>query len=119
MQFATRHFVRPASYNHHGTVYAGQLADWMTEAAMIGVTQFLGKNENVVLAAIREMRIIRPVLAGTILDFQYEVGDLGTTSIEIRVEAKDMSTDVEYLYGSTIFVTVGRDGKKVPHELTK
>ena len=83
MELATRQFVRPEAHNHHETVYAGRLADWMTEAAMIGVTKLLGRNDYVVLAALKEVRIKKPMTAGMILQFEYEVAKLGTTSIDI------------------------------------
>lgn len=117
MELATRQFVRPDAHNHHETVYAGRLADWFTEAAMIGVTKEIGKNENVVLAALKEIRIIKPMKAGMILEFLYETGHLGTTSIEIMVTVRDMLTKEEHAYGSAIFVTVDDNGKKAPHGL--
>ena len=117
MELATRQFVRPDAHNHHETVYAGRLADWFTEAAMIGVTKEIGKNENVVLAALKEIRIIKPMKSGMILEFLYETGHLGTTSIEIMVTVRDMLTKEEHAYGSAIFVTVDDKGKKAPHGL--
>ena len=52
MKVATRHFVRPEFMNHHQTLYAGYISEWVTEAAMIGVTEKLGTNEQVVIAAL-------------------------------------------------------------------
>ena len=83
MELATRHFIRPKDLNHHETVYAGQLADWLTEAAMVGVTQIVKKNNDVVLATLKEMRVLKPITSGCILEFEYETQHLGTTSIEI------------------------------------
>lgn len=116
MELATRHFVRPEAHNHHDTVYAGRLADWLTEAAMIGVTKALGRNDHVVLAALKEVQI-RPVTAGAILEFAYEIVHLGTTSMEVAVAVKDMLSGVRHAKGSAVFVTVDKDGRKVPHGL--
>lgn len=115
MQLATRQFVRPDAYNHHETVYAGRLADWFTEAAMIGVTQILRKNDHVVLAALKEFCVTKPVTAGSILEFSYEIGHIGTTSIEILVEVNDMLSKESYARGSAVFVTIDEQGKKAPH----
>ena len=57
MKIATRRFVRPEFMNHHQTLYAGYISEWLTEAAMIGVTEVMGETEHVVLAAVREIRI--------------------------------------------------------------
>lgn len=117
MELATRQFVRPDAHNHHETVYAGRLAEWFTEAAMIGVTKIIGKNEHVVLAALKEIRLKKPMKAGMILEFLYETGHLGTTSIEIIVKVQDMLTGAEHASGSAVFVTVDDNGKKTPHGL--
>lgn len=119
MNLATRHFVRPEAHNHHNTLYAGRLADWLTEAAMIGVTKLLGRNDHVVLAALEEIRITRPMKAGMILEFQYEISHLGTTSIVIFVSVSDMLTGDSHATGSARFVTVDADGRKTPHFLEK
>lgn len=117
MELATRQFVRPDAHNHHETVYAGRLAEWFTEAAMIGVTKIIGKNEHVVLAALKEICLKKPMKAGMILEFLYETGHLGTTSIEIIVKVQDMLTGAEHASGSAVFVTVDDNGKKTPHGL--
>lgn len=119
MELATRQFVRPEAHNHHETVYAGRLADWLTEAAMIGVTKLLGKNEQVVLAALKEVRIWKPMVAGMILEFYYEVEKLGTTSIHISVTVRDMLSGDLHAEGNAVFVTVDEKGRKAPHGLTQ
>ena len=118
MELATRQFVRPEAHNHHETVYAGRLADWMTEAAMIGVTKLLGRNDHVVLAALRAVRIKKPMTAGMILQFEYEVAKLGTTSIDISVLVTNMLSGDCYAIGNAVFVTVDDAGRKSPHGLS-
>lgn len=117
MQIATRRFVRPEFMNHHQTLYAGYISEWLTEAAMIGVSGIMGSTEHVVLAAIREIKVVKPVLAGTILELMYEPGNIGTTSVEIRVEGSDFLTNEVYFTGSAVFVAVDDEGKKKPHGL--
>ena len=103
MKVATRHFVRPEFMNHHQTLYAGYISEWVTEAAMIGVTEKLGTNEQVVLAALK---------------VDYEVSKIGVTSIEILVEGKNFLTGESHLTGRAVFVTVDENGKKRPHGLS-
>ena len=69
--------------NHHQTLYAVYISEWVTEAAMIGVTEKLGSNEQVVLAALKEVVIKKEVVSGMILLLDYEVSIIGVTSIEI------------------------------------
>lgn len=116
-KIATRRFVRPEFMNHHETLYAGYISEWLTEAAMIGITEVLGRTDHVVLAAIREIRVSRPVLAGAILELQYEPEKYGSTSIEIGVVGKDFLSHEVYFTGSAVFVTVDEEGNKTPHGL--
>jgi len=118
MELSTRHFVRPADHNHHQTLYAGRLSDWMTEAAMIGVTNFLGDNEHVVLVAIQDLTIQKPVTAGMILELYYEIKGLGTTSIQVGVLAKNMLTGEDHAFATCVFVTTDSKGQKTPHHLS-
>ena len=118
MKVATRHFVRTEFMNHHQTLYAGYISEWVTEAAMIGVTEKLGTNEHVVLAALKEVVIKKEVVSGMILQLDYEVSKIGVTSIEILVEGKNFLTGESHLTGRAVFVTVDENGKKRPHGLS-
>ncbi len=117
MELALRRFVRPEHMNHHQTMYAGRISEWVTEAAMIGVTRLLERNDGVVLAAVKEIKISRPIPAGAVLELWYERGRVGTTSIEINVLGKDMLTGDGYVRGSAVFVTVDAEGRKLAHGL--
>lgn len=118
MKVATRRFVRPEFMNHHQTLYAGYISEWITEAAMIGVTGFLGSTEGVVLAAIKEIVVRKKVLSGMILELQYYTKSLGTTSVEIGVVGRDFLTGETHMEGSAVFVTVDEQGRKRPHGLS-
>lgn len=117
MEIATRRFVRPEFMNHHQSLYAGYISEWMTEAAMIGITKVLRRTDHVVMAALKDLTVARKVYSGSIVELQYEVKNYGTTSVEIFVEGTDMLSGEKYFYGSAIFVTVDDEGKKTPHGL--
>ena len=117
MQVASRRFVRPEFLNHHMTMYAGYISEWVTEAAMIGVTQVLGRTDHVVLAAVKDIRVVKSIVAGTILEMNYSVKNYGTTSVEIEVSGSDMLSKEAYFTGNAVFVTVDDEGKKTPHGL--
>lgn len=118
MELSTRHFVRPEDLNHHKTLYAGRISEWITEAAMIGVTRLLGSNEGVVLVALNNISIQKPTVAGAILDFYMEKGPPRSTSIPIYITVKHMLTGQVHAKGTAIFVTVDENGKKTPHHLS-
>lgn len=117
MKTATRRFVRPEYMNHHQSLYAGYISEWITEASFIAIAHTLGRTDHVVLAAIREIEISRSVYSGSILELQYMVKKIGTTSVEIYIEGKGFLTGEKHCSGSVIFVTVDDEGKKTPHGL--
>lgn len=84
---------------------------------MIGVTSLLGRNDRVVLAVLKEVRVLSGIPAGTVLELSYEVKRIGVTSIEIFIAGHDMLTGKEHLTGSAVFVTVDEYGVKTPHGL--
>lgn len=111
--------VRMEHMNHHGSLEAEYLADWMIGAAYIGVVQVLGRKEHIVMCAVKDLRFHNPVLLGAILSIRYELVRAGTTSLTIAVEARDM-LDPELLYGScqVVFVNTDDNGKSTPHGIT-
>ena len=117
MELATRKFVRPEHLNHHQTLYAGRISEWMTEAAFVALAQTLGHTDHVVLAAMNEIKITKPTIAGEIIEIGWEMSHVGTTSIEFSMEGKSMLENERRFLGKIVFVTVDNEGKKAPHHL--
>ncbi|MGN0130955.1 MAG: acyl-CoA thioesterase [Lachnospiraceae bacterium] len=116
MKTATKHLVRPEDLNHHGTLFGGRIAEWMTEAAFIGIAEILGHTDHAVIVSTKELTVRHPVAPGTILQLDYEIEAVGTTSITVRVCGVNMlDTSTEYCRGSFIFVTTDENGHKKAH----
>lgn len=116
MQTATRHLVRPEDLNHHGTLFGGRIAEWMTEAAFIGIAGILGHTDHAVIVSTKELTVKYPVTPGTILQLDYATEAVGTTSITVCVRGTDMlNPSIEYCKGSFIFVTTDENGQKKAH----
>lgn len=119
MQLATRHLIRPEHMNHHGCLYAGILSEWMTEASFVGAACALGSTQGMVLAATKEIQITRSMYTGTLLDLNFEVIHLGTTSISIEITGQDFLTKAPYCSATFVYVTVDENGTKKPHYLNR
>lgn len=116
MKTATRHLVRPEDLNHHGTLFGGRIAEWMTEAAFIGMAEILGHTDHAVIVSTKELTIKHPVTPGTVFQLNYEIEAAGTTSITVRIHGVDMlNPDDEFCQGSFIFVTTDENGQKKAH----
>lgn len=119
MEIATRHFVRPEYMNHHNSLYAGYISEWITEAAFIGMAKVMGHTSHFVLAAVRGINVTRPVYTGSILELGYEVKYIGSTSVELAVEGRDFLSGDMHCGGCVVFVNVDDEGKKAPHGLER
>lgn len=71
-----------------------------------------------VMCAVQDFRFISPVSLGDILRFQYELVNVGHTSLTIAVEARDM-LNPETLFAScqVVFVNTDEQGKSAPTAL--
>lgn len=117
MKTITHHYVRMEQMNHHGSLYAGILTDWMTEAAFFGVAQILGRRDHIVMCAVQDFRFTAPAGLGDILSFRYELARVGRTSLTIAVEARNM-LEPENVYATcqVVFVNTDENGKSAPLE---
>lgn len=106
--------------NHHGSLYANTLTDWLMRSAFFGAIEVLGRQDHVVMAGMNHLSFFHPVALGTILEMRYELAKVGTSSLTIAVEALD-KFDKEKLYAScqVTFVNTDENGKSSPHGIPK
>lgn len=116
MKTITHRYVKMEDMNHHGSLYANTLASWMLDAAFFGVVEVLGRQDHVVMAGVQELCFLRPVELGAVLELRYALVKAGTSSLTIKVEARD-KLDPEKGYGTCLvtFVNTDDEGKSAPH----
>lgn len=119
MKTITHQYVLPENMNHHGSLYANVMTDWMMRAAFFGVIEVLGRQDHVVMVGMNDFHFIQPVLLGTILEIRYELARAGRTSLTIAVEMRDkLEPDKVYATCQITFVNTDEDGKSAPHGIT-
>ena len=116
MKTITHRYVKMEDMNHHGSIYANTLTSWMLDAAFFGIVDVLGRQDHVVMAGIQDFRFVRPAELGAILELRYELAKAGTSSLGIKVEARD-KLDPEKIYSTCLvtFVNTDETGKSAPH----
>lgn len=117
MTITTSHQLRPEHLNHHNTLYAGQITDWLIEAAFIAAAKLWGSTDHMVMASADNIRLTRPMVLGDILSLEASVVHLGTTSIVLRVQGTELLSGAPACSGEFVFVTVDGNGRKCPHGL--
>jgi acyl-CoA hydrolase len=111
------HLIRPEDLQHHGTLFAGRMAEWFVEACFVAATRLVGKPEDVVCVQIHGISFKKPANNGDIVDIRARVAFLGPTSITVYGRAFANNNETPSVSGMITFVTVDKEGKPYEHGL--
>ena len=109
--------VKGQDLNHHGTLFAGRIAEWFTESCFLAASRFLGKPENIVCVKIHGLAFTKPAHSGDTVEIVTRVVKTGRTSITVcgQVFVNDGAESV--VKGFATFVTVDSAGASYAHGL--
>lgn len=114
--FVTHHLVKYNHLNHHGTLFAGQGAEWFVECGFIAAAS-LTKPENIICVNVHGMLFKKPVRNGSIIRCESKAALAGKTSIVVYVRFDNKTTDEVIVDGFLTFVHVDENGVPTPHGL--
>lgn len=117
-EYICSRLVKSEDLNHHGTLFAGRTAEWFVEAAFIAAASLMGSPENVVCINIHGLEFKNPVQKGEIVTFSSRVVKLGRTSITVYAKVHSELRNMTPVEGFLTFISVDKDGNKIPHGLT-
>jgi len=109
------HLIKPEDLQHHGTLFAGQMAKWLVEACFVAAARLVGKPEDVVCVQIHGMGFAKPAQNGDIIEIRAKVALTGTTSITVAGEAYLNEEPESSVSGMATFVTVDNQGTPYKH----
>ncbi len=115
--FQVNRLVKSEDLNHHGTLFAGRMAEWFVECAFIASASLYRKPEGIVCLKIHGMHFTKPVKTGDLITIESKVVLTGNTSMRTFVKATKNEEQDSYLEGFITFITVDKDGNKVLHNL--
>jgi acyl-CoA thioesterase YciA len=95
------------------TLFGGNMMAWMDEAASIFSHRYTGEEEMVTLK-FGEIRFVRPVHEGHIVDFYVDNVTVGRTSIHFDLEG--WTDDGLVVKTSVVYVAVDKNGRPKPIE---
>lgn len=114
------HLVKSVDLNHHGTLFAGRMAEWLVETAFMAARAALGcAPENLVCISLHGMDFRRSVDKGATLILEGSTAHVGRTSITVHVTAAALESDGDRVVGTEGFATFVHivEGRAVPHEI--
>ena len=110
----TRQFkaIFPGTLNANDTLFGGQAMQWMDEVAYITATRFT--HQRMVTSSTENIRFLKAVNPGSIVEVIGTVVDAGAVRLKIKVEiyAEEMYSDSRYKAVEGVFVFVSLDDKK-------
>ena len=112
------HLVKYEDLNHHGTLFAGRMSEWMVEACFICAATAVKKPEDVVCVQVHGMSFIKPARRGDIIRVESQLAYLGQKSITVYGQVFANQDDEPYVTSFATFVTIDQQGKPYAHGLT-
>lgn len=111
------HLIKSEDLNHHGTLFAGRMAEWLVEASFIAAARLVGRPEDVVCVQIHGMSFDRAAARGDLIEIRADVAYLGTKSITVHAAVFVNERAEPAVSGLSTFVTVDREGTPYAHGL--
>lgn len=111
------HLIRPEDLQHHGTLFAGRMAEWFVETCFIAACRLTGKPQDIVCVQVHGMNFRKPANNGDIIEIKSRVAYLSRTSITIHGQAFINQNSVSAVSGMITFVTVDKENKPYAHGL--
>ncbi len=113
------HLIKPQDLNHHGTLFAGRMAEWAVEGGFIGAQKFLRvAPKNLVCIRIYGLTFNRPVYSGDVIDIRARAAHVGRSSVTMYIETLKSPDPIVLLDGFITYVHVDEEGRAGPHGLT-
>jgi acyl-CoA hydrolase len=115
LESVTLHLIRPEDLNHHGTMFAGQIAKWLIEAGLIAASKLVGKPEDVVCVQVNSLTFKKPLNNGDLIEIRSRIAYLGSSSITVYSEILRKKDAVSVVSNIATFVTVDKQNKPYKH----
>lgn len=119
MEYKTRKIIVPRNLNHSGTLFGGQALSWIDEeAAIYSACQM--KSTKLVTAHMSEVDFVAPGHPGDIVEIGVETVKVGTTSLTVRCELRNMTTEkLIVVVEKIVFVNVDENLNPTPHGIKR
>lgn len=116
MKYYSRHFVKPGDLNPAQRLFGGQALAWIDEEAAIFAGCQMG-TANIVTKLMSEIDFVSSAVCGDIVEFGFEVIDIGRTSLTVHCEMRNKQTrDLIVRVERIVFVALDAEGKPTPHK---
>ena len=113
----TSRLVKPQELNHHGTLFAGRMAEWFVENCFICGALTTGKPKNIVCVNIHGLNFNTPSINGDIININSTIVRAGRTSFTVYGAITKNSSDTVICEGFITFAFVDENNIPIPHHI--
>ncbi len=114
-KYTCTHLIKSEDLNHHGTLFAGRMAEWFVESSFVAAAALHGEPTDIVCIKVHGMEFPKPLNKGSLLFIYSKVVYAGTTSLTVYTWSGRNDEEVLLTNGFVTFVCVDHDGNKKPH----
>ena len=113
----TARLVKSQDLNHHGTLFAGRMAEWLVESCFLSAARFLGTPMDLVCVKIHGLTFTKPAFPGDSIELVAVPAKAGTKSLTVGAEVFINDDAEPTVRGFVTFVTVDKAGRPYSHGL--
>lgn len=113
----TSRLVKPQELNHHGTLFAGRMAEWFVENCFICGAKATGRPENIVCVNIHGLNFNTPSINGDVINISSKVVRVGRTSFTVYGAITRNTSEKTICEGFVTFAFVDENNKPIPHNI--
>lgn len=107
--------VKSEDLNHHGTLFAGRMAEWFVEACFICGAKETERPENIVCVNVHGFTFKEPTNKGDIVNLESYIVRAGKTSFTVYGKATKNNSNKVNCDGFITFVFVDENNNPIPH----
>jgi len=108
--------VKSEDLNHHGTLFAGRIAEWFIESGFIAAANYV-KPQHLVCLNLYGMEFLKPVRGGEIVCFSSKVVYAGRTSLITYIKVTKVEKAETVVDGFISFINVNEHTKPHAHKI--
>ena len=119
-KYETSRLITGQDMNHHDTLFAGRMAEWIAGASFMGASDLYGKygeSDHLVAVEIHSMKYLGPSFNGDIIKFVTTGVQAGRTSITVYTKALRNNTDIKVAECFVTFVCIDFEKQKISHNI--
>ncbi|MBU5438986.1 acyl-CoA thioesterase [Tissierella sp. MSJ-40] len=109
--------VKSEDLNHHGTLFAGRMAEWFIESCFICGAKATEKPENIVCVNVHGLTFKTPGNKGDIINLESRIAKAGKSSFMVYGKITKNNSEEILSDGFITFVFVDENGKTIPHNI--